>query len=135
MNNILSLLPWLGTFMIFQPPHFFFFLQSYWSFQNKTMVRTLLDLSTTSFFFFLSYWSFQNKTLVYAVHLHHDFNVWEHSRSWLWPSIFKKSMILQEVSTTHIIIFPTNHQAWVHRPRSFYDPYNDISYQPPRMSS
>ena len=79
--------PWLGPFLIFQPP-------------------LLL--------FFLSYWSFQNKTLVYAIHLHHDFNVWEHSRSWLWPSIFKKSMILQEVSTTHIIIFPTNHQEWVH---------------------
>lgn len=117
------------------------------------MVRTLHDLSNTSFFFstkllvfpktkpwssrsfdhlcffFLrSYWSFQNNTSVYTIHLHHDFNVWEHSRSWLWPSMFKKSMILQEVSMTNIIIFPTNHQEWVHSPRSLYDPYNDISY-------
>lgn len=117
------------------------------------MVRTIHDLSNTSFvffykviglsknktmifyifrpplfFFLLSYWSFQNNTSVYTIHLHHDFNVWEHSRSWLWPSMFKKSMILQEVSMTNIIIFPTNHQEWVHGPRSLYDPYNDISY-------
>lgn len=104
----------------------FFFLQSYWSFQKQN--HDLLDLSTTSFFFLLSYWSFQNNTSVYTIHLHHDFNVWEHSRSWLWPSMFKKSMILQEVSMTNIIIFPTNHQEWAHSPRSLYDPYNDISY-------
>lgn len=125
-DPILSLLPWLGPFMIFQTPHFFF-LQSYWSFQKQN--HDLLYLSTTSFFFFLlSYWSFQNNTSVYTIHLHHDFNVWEHSRSWLWPSMFKKSMILQEVSMTKLIIFPTNHQEWVHGPRSLFDPYNDISY-------
>ena len=135
MNNILSLLPWLGIFMIFQPPHFFFFYKVIGLSKTKPWLGPFLIFQPPLLLFFLSYWSFQNKTLVYAIHLHHDFNVWEHSRSWLWPSIFKKSMILQEVSTTHIIIFPINHQAWVHSPRSLYDPYNDISYQPPRMSS